>query len=129
MSRPGEAIYNDQGGLVEANSPFQISWLPDEQREEYLQLVQKRATKEAVETPEANVFEGNQPADITKNRKLQDAIAAREWSKTASASPFVWLGEPVAIKEPTVVPLRSQSGANILVIGIMAQTPQAFGTA
>ena len=24
----GEAIYNDQGGLVEGNSPFQVCWLP-----------------------------------------------------------------------------------------------------
>ncbi len=29
LSRPGEAIYNDAGGLVEGNSPFQVAWLPD----------------------------------------------------------------------------------------------------
>src|SRR5947208_4572800 len=33
LTRPGEAIYNDQGGLVEGNSPFQIAWRPDERRE------------------------------------------------------------------------------------------------
>ena len=27
LSRPGEAIYNDAGGLVEGNSPFQVAWL------------------------------------------------------------------------------------------------------
>ena len=39
LSRPGEAIYNDAGGLVEGNSPFQIAFLPDEQREGYLEHV------------------------------------------------------------------------------------------
>ncbi|HQY89564.1 MAG TPA: FtsK/SpoIIIE domain-containing protein, partial [Tepidisphaeraceae bacterium] len=33
LSRPGEAIYNDAGGAVENNSPFQVSWLSDETRE------------------------------------------------------------------------------------------------
>src|SRR5438552_17801259 len=42
LSRPGEAIYNDQGGLIEANSPFQVAWLPDEKREVYLQRVQEK---------------------------------------------------------------------------------------
>src|SRR6185436_19248194 len=45
LSRPGEAIYNDQGGLVEGNSPFQIAWLPDEQREQFLDAVRQRALK------------------------------------------------------------------------------------
>ncbi len=27
ISRPGEAIYNDAGGLVEGNQPFQVAWL------------------------------------------------------------------------------------------------------
>src|SRR6185295_17720 len=33
LSRPGEAIYNDASGLIEGNSPFQIVWLSDEERE------------------------------------------------------------------------------------------------
>ncbi|MHC5016789.1 MAG: FtsK/SpoIIIE domain-containing protein [Planctomycetota bacterium] len=37
LSRPGEAIYNDANGQVEGNSPFQIVWLPEPTREQYLQ--------------------------------------------------------------------------------------------
>ena len=37
LTRPGEAIYNDANGLVEGNNLFQVVWLTDEQREEYLQ--------------------------------------------------------------------------------------------
>ena len=33
LSRPGEAIYNDDAGRMEGNSPFQVVWLNDEERE------------------------------------------------------------------------------------------------
>src|SRR5215831_8490445 len=68
LSRPGEAIYNDAGGLIEANSPFQVAWLPDAQRDRYLDSVESRAT--AATIPPPVVFEGNAPADLTKNAKL-----------------------------------------------------------
>ena len=32
LSRPGEAIYNDQNGLLAGNHPFQVVWLPESQR-------------------------------------------------------------------------------------------------
>ncbi|MBC8109180.1 MAG: cell division protein FtsK, partial [Anaerolineae bacterium] len=126
LSRPGEAIYNDQGGLVEGNSPFQISWLPDEEREEYLIKAQKRAVDMKVESPEPVVFEGNSPADITRNRKLGSVLSEKKWQSTASAAPTAWLGEPVAIKEPTAVSLRRQSGANVLVVGQQEEPAMAI---
>ncbi|MGH7179045.1 MAG: FtsK/SpoIIIE domain-containing protein, partial [Tepidisphaeraceae bacterium] len=70
LSRPGEAIYNDQGGLVEGNSPFQVAWLSDEQREQYLIRVQALARPTRDGREPAVVFEGNAPAEITKNRQL-----------------------------------------------------------
>jgi S-DNA-T family DNA segregation ATPase FtsK/SpoIIIE len=33
LSRPGEGIYNDAAGAVEGNSPFQVVWLTDEERD------------------------------------------------------------------------------------------------
>ena len=36
LTRPGEAIYNDANGLYEGNHPFQIVWLPDVERDDYL---------------------------------------------------------------------------------------------
>src|SRR5204862_4722079 len=60
LSRPGEAIYNDQGGLVEGNSPFQIAWLPDEQRERYLAAINELAKRRGVRgAAQPVVFEGN----------------------------------------------------------------------
>lgn len=46
LSRPGEAIYNDAGGLLEGNSPFQVVWLPDQVREQWLNLAQLKAQAE-----------------------------------------------------------------------------------
>jgi DNA segregation ATPase FtsK/SpoIIIE, S-DNA-T family len=117
LSRPGEAIYNDQGGLVEGNSPFQIAWLPDEQRERYLARIQSRTNGEIrSHHPAAIVFEGNAPADITKNACLNAMLNGHgKWSPGAPALGYV--GEPVAIKDPTAVPFRRQSGSNLLVIG------------
>ena len=43
LSRPGEAIYNDQNGLVEGNDPFQVVWLAEEKREAVLAELRDRA--------------------------------------------------------------------------------------
>ncbi len=117
LSRPGEAIYNDQGGLVEANSPFQVAWLPDDRREEYLLEVQKRARDEQVQVPEANVFEGNAAADVRKNRPLMALLTSKTRVAPSGSAPLAWLGEPVAIKDPTAIAFRRQSGTNVLIVG------------
>lgn len=116
LSRPGEAIYNDAGGLVEANSPFQVAWLPDDRREKFLEKVRQRADARSVRGHDAVVFEGNAPADIHKNARLLQLLDAPEWPAPTS-SPLGWLGDPVAIKDPSGVAFRRQSGANLLVIG------------
>ena len=46
LSRPGEAIYNDAGGLIEGNNPFQVVWLSDERREDYLAKIRDRAAQD-----------------------------------------------------------------------------------
>lgn len=115
LTRPGEAIYNDQGGLVEGNSPFQIAWLADEQRETYLDLVRNKAKAAGNGYGEPIVFEGNAPADLWKNHRLKALLDAPGWSRTSA--PMAWLGDPVAIKDPTAIALRRQSGANALIIG------------
>lgn len=125
LSRPGEAIYNDMSGLVEANSPFQISWLPDEQRDQCLSRVRARAEQAGIVGDEAVVFEGNVPADLRKNAALSTLIDAPTWPPV-SESPQAWLGEPVAIKEATAITLRRQSGANVLVIGQQEESALAL---
>lgn len=124
LSRPGEAIYNDAGGAVENNSPFQVAWLPDSKREKYLAQVQQKLSHDGVKRPVIPpiVFEGNAPADIRKNQRLAASLATRE----PVSVPVAWLGDPVAIKDPTSIAFRRQSGANALIIG--QQDEQALST-
>ena len=114
LTRPGEAIYNDQSGAVAGNSPFQVAWLPDEQRDEYLARVVAESQRTGNTPPEPMiVFEGNAPANLATNQLLAAAIERR----VLPAAPSAWLGEPIAIKDPTAAVFRRQSGANLLVVG------------
>ncbi|HYO11535.1 MAG TPA: FtsK/SpoIIIE domain-containing protein [Tepidisphaeraceae bacterium] len=126
LTRPGEAIYNDAGGLVEGNSPFQIAWLADEQRDQLLKRVRDAAKSNGSKHEPAIVFEGNAPADITKNRRLLAALNAKEPS---GQPPKAHLGDPVAIKEATGVTFRRQAGANVLVVGQQEELSMAIAAA
>jgi hypothetical protein len=125
LSRPGEAIYNDANGLVEGNNLFQVAWLPDDERDRYLAQVQALARERDYQPPQPQiVFEGNAPAEVEKNRSLHDLLAAPGWpvpSRRVSA----WLGEPIAIKDPTAAHFRRQSGSSLLIVG--QRDEQAIG--
>lgn len=116
LSRPGEAIYNDAGGMVEGNNPFQTAWLPDGEREKLLSAVRDRAKKEHARAEPLVVFEGSAPADIRHNHLLAERLAAGA-AKEAPDRPVVWIGEAVAITDPTAVRLPRQNGANLLLVG------------
>ena len=117
LTRPGEAIYNDAGGAVENNSPFQITWLADEERDAALRRVRDLADERRQQSPSCSVFEGNAPAHLEDNREL---IAQLQRRPTLSAAPpmiAAAVGEAVAIKPPTAVSLRRRAGANVLIVG------------
>jgi ABC-type multidrug transport system fused ATPase/permease subunit len=113
LSRPGEAIYNDAGGLIEGNSPFQVVWLSDVERESRIRRLADRAAPTAASRPAMVVFDGTSKADLLACRALRN----RAPGKTPSLVLPVHLGEPVAIRDATVAPLRRQSGANLLLVG------------
>ncbi|HEY1922747.1 MAG TPA: hypothetical protein VGG44_08265, partial [Tepidisphaeraceae bacterium] len=62
------------------------------------------------------VFEGNEPADFRQNPALTQQLSAPKYVVT-SAAPLIWLGDPVAIKAPSAIPFRRQSGSNVLIVG------------
>jgi S-DNA-T family DNA segregation ATPase FtsK/SpoIIIE len=122
LSRPGEAIYNDANGLVEGNDLFQVVWLSDSRREQLLKQVRERA-EERASYPPPLVFEGNAAADLAKNAPLEKLLNAWEWpAETRAAS--AWLGEAIAIKDPTAAVFRPHSGNHLLAIG--QQEPAAL---
>jgi hypothetical protein len=138
LSRPGEAIYNNANGLLEGNNLFQTVWLSESKREECLVEVARRAARCSTAgqpslTRPLIVFEGNAPAHLDANplvQRLVEGATARgqrskEKTEKEGAAPTTysaWLGDAIAIKDPTAAVFRRQSGANLLLMG---QHPEA----
>jgi len=116
LARPGEAIYNDVGGRVVGNSPFQTAWLSESTRDSYLSRITERARGRQERREPLIVFEGSVPADIRENRQLVECLERGAQGAEVSAL-RIWLGSPVVIKDPTSVMLRRQSGANVMIVG------------
>src|SRR5947207_592222 len=90
LSRPGEGIYNDTAGTIEGNSPFQVVWLPEDERDLSLSQVRQRADQNGTSYPGPFVFEGNAPADVRENLALQALLQAESVQPLAAAR--IWLG-------------------------------------
>jgi S-DNA-T family DNA segregation ATPase FtsK/SpoIIIE len=118
LTRPGEAIYNDANGMVEGNNPFQVVFLTDEQREQYLGDLRKLADRRTdIPQLERIVFDGNQAADPALNPLLTEMLAAGTVGGRDLVAPLAWLGDAIAIKDPTAAIFRRQAGANLLIVG------------
>jgi DNA segregation ATPase FtsK/SpoIIIE, S-DNA-T family len=117
LTRPGEAIYNDANGMIEGNHIFQVVFLTDHKREEYLKEMQALAIEKGMvpETPQL-VFEGNLPAVVDRNPLLNEALAATTWPDEVRAA-TAWVGDAIAIKDPTNVIFRRQAGSHVLLVG------------
>ncbi len=122
VTRPGEGIYNDAGGMSEGNQHFQTAWVSDVERDRYLQRIAHLAAARNVQRNPI-VFEGNVPGVLAHNGALAKRLSNRQ---TTSTSPCAWLGEAVAIKEPTTVTFRRQSGANLMIVGQQDETAVAL---
>jgi len=123
LERPGEAIYNDSSGTLEGNSPFQVVWLPDTERDERLDRAGEHYDAARRPRPAQIVFEGHVPADIVSNRLLAEQVEGRGHPRPV---PTLWLGDPLAIKDPTGITLRPQSAANALFVGNQEDTAAAM---
>jgi hypothetical protein len=119
LSRPGEAIYNDANGLVEGNNPFQVVWLGDDRREQYLGRIQDLVTRKPPKLRESPiVFEGNAPADVSRNHLLNQRLAEPLTAEAEDTKEQrAWLGEAMAINDLTSAPFRGHHGSNLLLIG------------
>jgi DNA segregation ATPase FtsK/SpoIIIE, S-DNA-T family len=117
LTRPGEAIYNDANGMIEGNHIFQVVFLTDDKREEYLKQLHALAIEKDMmpETPQL-VFEGNLPAVVERNPLLKEALEATTWEDDVRAA-TAWVGDAIAIKDPTNVVFRRQAGSHVLLVG------------
>ena len=101
---------------MEGNNLFQVVWLPDANREAYLEKIQEMSKGLKHQKPPPIVFEGNLPADVHKNPLLNRLLEATEWPEAPRAD-YAWLGDAIAIKDPTAIVFRPQSGSNVLIVG------------
>ncbi len=115
LTRPGEGIYNDAAGAIEGNSPFQVVWLPDDERDAWLDEVRALAEQHHIAPSSPIVFEGNAPADIRENAPLESAL--RHPPSAIPTAPRAWLGAPNSIKGPTEAVFQRQSGNHLLIVG------------
>jgi DNA segregation ATPase FtsK/SpoIIIE, S-DNA-T family len=117
LSRPGEAIYNSANGLLEGNSFFQVALFSEEDRNRSLADIRRFAEQAGLngsfEAPV--VFEGNAPARFEACKALEEAIAVGNRSETLKGA-SAWLGEPIAIRPPTMARFRRQGGNNLLIV-------------
>ncbi len=117
LTRPGEAIYNDANGAPEGNHFFQVVWLSDDRRESYLEQLHDLAqNRKPVLARTPIVFEGDAPANLELNPLLRERINAPEWP-AGLRSAQAWLGDAIAIKDPTSALFRRLGGNHLLIVG------------
>ncbi|OUW84865.1 MAG: hypothetical protein CBD74_03940 [Saprospirales bacterium TMED214] len=110
ISRPGEAIYNDAGGLVEGNQPFQVAWLSSAEHRGMLTSVADRDEAYHDDLMPMVVFEGNRPCRWSM--AMAESVLSTE-SKNVLCG---LLGESVEIGPPQRIKLERDPGRNVLVI-------------
>jgi serine/threonine protein kinase len=114
--RPGEAIYNADGGAETGNSRFQSFWLSNEELPIYLDAIRQLAQSHNYVPPHIQkIFDGSKNADINENQALQVLLDAATW-KPVQTFATIWLGDPTSLKDVTNLQLRPRSGNNLLII-------------
>lgn len=114
LSRPGEAIFNDAGGLIEGNQPFQVAWLDPDTHRQRLDEIHQRHPQAAAKYGEAVIFEGNRPARWTAG--LASAITNDESLWGAGVHCAGLLGEAVRIGPPARMVFTDNNGRNALCV-------------
>ncbi len=119
LTRPGEAIYNDANGMMEGNHPFQIAWLNEDKKESLLTQIREKAIAENLVKEPPIVFEGNIPSEPDRNHELVSLMNGTKeiHIQQDKNQDHFWLGEAVAIGDPTQVTLYRQAGNNLLMVG------------
>ena len=119
--------------LVEGNKVFQVVWLPEEEREQILQVVRQRVEDQlpAAAGRLPLVFEGNTPAELERKSAPAAAVSNRPQPNRLHGPSWAraWLGEAIAIKDPTAAVFRRQTGDNLLIVGQNDEAALALLTA
>ncbi|WP_322509143.1 FtsK/SpoIIIE domain-containing protein [Anaerolinea sp.] len=111
LSRPGEAIYNDSNGAIEGNSLFQVAYLPDDRKTDYLQrLLEFSKNRHVTSVP--IVFNGSASVSLETCPLLSPEVSPKE-----SINGEIYLGESVYIGRIAQISFTRRSGTNLLIVG------------
>jgi hypothetical protein len=109
LRHPGQAIYNDAGGRVEGNQPFQVAWINKDQQ---LQRLGKMPQQDRpAHATRCVVFNGHKPAKWSAD--TADLIA----EQTAGGKMELLIGESVAIEPALRLTISDSAGRNLLLVG------------
>jgi ribosomal protein L7/L12 len=114
LSRPGEAIFNDAAGLIEGNNLFQVAMFSEEDRSRELEAVNETAIAKSWQGDPPVVFEGHEAAQIMSCRPLAQSLLAVPATEVKTLQ--LWLGEPTSLRPTVAVPLKRQSGRNLMIL-------------
>jgi S-DNA-T family DNA segregation ATPase FtsK/SpoIIIE len=117
LSRPGEAIYNDAGGLVEGNQPFQAARIAGDAHRTRLREIAARHGDAVARFGAPVIFEGNRPARWSE-ALAEAALVASTSTEGAGPQPRAvgLLGEAVRIGPPSRLALSDNTGRNVLCV-------------
>lgn len=118
ISRPGEAIYNDAGGLLEGNQPFQVAYLNRDGHDAWLAEIACRDASGVADLSPRVVFEGNRPCRWTS--ELAAAAISTDASPTGKLVGL--LGESVEIGPPAGIVLSRETGRNVMLVAPQEST-------
>lgn len=119
LERPGEAIFNSKNGLIEGNNRFQIFWLEEDEREQYLKrYLDLQKSNKIFKNLTPIVFNGDSLPDLENNIELINQIKSSSWPQQKRGNEVLaWLGEPIDIKPPICARFLRQSRSNLLMLG------------
>ncbi len=116
LRHSGQAIYNEMGGRIESNQPFQVAFI---EKNDQIARLERLSKVPVPHSPTTNalgrriVFEGHKPA-VWDEKSI--ALAISELRMDEGSVPMV-LGDSVSIDPPVTKTLTRSAGRNIMVIG------------
>lgn len=113
LTRPGEAIFNPDGGSPEGNLGFQVAMTSDDSRAAVLAQATRRAGGRG-QSRQPIVFDGTRAVDVREDdRILELAQGAAVVDKRMLR---LHVGSPVALGGSGAIDLWRRSNANVLVV-------------
>ncbi|MEM6690325.1 MAG: FtsK/SpoIIIE domain-containing protein [Planctomycetota bacterium] len=122
LSKPGEAIYNDAGGLIEGNQPMQVAMLETEDHHSMLRNLAGR-DMELTQFGDCVVFAGNRP--VSWSEELSEVVIKNH--PVADGAAVGLLGEPIEIGPPLGLVLERRPGRNVLLVAEVRMAAGAVG--